>query len=112
MSPSLDQTFAALSDPPRRGLLAGLATLDARGSGLAEPLLGARSRPGVTKHLRVLERAGLIDKGRDAQRRPCRLNAQALRHASSWMETYRAHWEDSLDRLDAYLKGKKDVRRK
>lgn len=112
MSPSLDQTFAALSDPTRRALLARLAQGEATVNELAEPFLKTMSLPAVTKHLKVLERAGLVDKGRDAQRRPCRLNAQALRHASSWMETYRAHWEDSLDRLDAYLKGKKDVRRK
>lgn len=72
---------------------------------LAQPFLETMSLPAVTKHLKVLERAGLITKSRDAQFRPCRLNATPLRDANDWMEQYRVYWEESLDRLDAYLKG-------
>jgi DNA-binding transcriptional ArsR family regulator len=103
---SLDQTFSALADPTRRAILARLANGEASVTELAQPFLESMSLPAVTKHLKVLERAGLIVKSRDAQWRPCRLNAVALREAADWMEPYRVYWEESLDRLDAYLKGK------
>jgi DNA-binding transcriptional ArsR family regulator len=102
---NLDQTFAALSDPTRRAILARLAEGEAGVTELAQPFLASMSLPAVTKHLKVLERAGLITKSRDAQFRPCRLNAEPMRDAADWMEQYRAYWEESLDRLDAYLKG-------
>lgn len=103
---SLDQTFSALADPTRRAILARLATGEASVTELAQPFLGTMSLPAVTKHLKVLERAGLITKAREAQWRPCRLNPDALKDAADWMEQYRVYWEESLDRLDAYLKGK------
>jgi DNA-binding transcriptional ArsR family regulator len=106
VTPNLDQTFAALSDPTRRAILSRLTLGEASVSELAEPFLGSMSLPAVTKHLKVLERAGLIAKTRDAQRRQCRLNAEAMKDAANWMEMYRVYWEESLDRLDAYLKGK------
>ncbi len=102
---NLDHTFSALADPTRRAILARLTQGEANVSELAQPFLGSMSLPAVTKHLKVLERAGLITKSRDAQFRPCRLNAVALRDAADWMEPYRAHWEEALDRLDEYLKG-------
>ena len=101
-SPSrLDATFAALADPTRRATLARLATGEASVTALAEPF--AMSQPAITKHLKVLERAGLISRGRDAQRRPCRLVAQPLADANGWLEGYRAHWDASFGRLDALL---------
>lgn len=105
MPNSLDYTFSALADPTRRAILARLTQGDAGVTELAQPFLGSMSLPAVTKHLKVLERAGLITKSRDAQWRPCRLNAVALREAAEWMEQYRVHWEESLDRLGEYLKG-------
>jgi DNA-binding transcriptional ArsR family regulator len=104
MRDELSQTFAALSDPTRRALLARLALGEAAVTELARPFLRSMSLPAVTKHLKVLERAGLVQKTRDAQWRPCRLNVLPLRDASNWMDQYRAYWEESLDRLDAYLK--------
>lgn len=104
MRDSLSQTFAALADPTRRALLARLSSGEASVGDLAKPFLKEMSLPAVTKHLKVLEQAGLITKGRDAQFRPCRFNAPALRDASEWMEQYRAYWEESFDRLGAYLK--------
>jgi DNA-binding transcriptional ArsR family regulator len=112
MQDTLSQTFAALADPTRRAMLAQLAHGEANVSDLARPFLGAMSLPAVTKHVKVLERAGLITKGRDAQWRPCKLNADTLKHAADWMEQYRAFWEESFDRLGEYLKtvtAKKDV---
>jgi DNA-binding transcriptional ArsR family regulator len=106
MATNLDLTFSALADPTRRAILARLTQGEASVTELAQPFLSSMSLPAVTKHLKVLERAGLITKSRDAQFRPCRLNATALREASDWMEQYRVYWEESLDRLDAYLKGK------
>lgn len=103
MTDALSQTFAALADPTRRALLARLRTGEASVTELAEPFLGRMSLPGVTKHLKVLERAGLVTKGRDAQWRPCRLNAEPLRDVEAWMDLYRAHMEDTLDRLGDYL---------
>ncbi|MES2317444.1 MAG: metalloregulator ArsR/SmtB family transcription factor [Pseudomonadota bacterium] len=97
----LSSTFAALADPTRRAILARLAGGETSVTALAEPF--AMSLPAVTKHLKVLERAGLITRGRLAQWRPCKLDAQPLREASDWMAQYRAFWEDRFDSLDAYL---------
>jgi DNA-binding transcriptional ArsR family regulator len=111
----LNQTFAALSDPTRRAMLAQLSRGEANVSELARPFLRNMSLPAVTKHLKVLENAGLIIKGRDAQWRPCQLNGEPLRDASGWIEQYRTFWEESFDRLDAYLKTvapKKEKRKK
>lgn len=104
MHATLDQTFSALADPTRRAMLARLAKGEANVSDLAKPFLKDMTLPAITKHLKVLEKAGLITKTRDAQRRPCKLNADALRDASDWMEQYRQYWEESLDRLGEYLK--------
>lgn len=97
----LSNTFAALADPTRRAILARLASGETSVTELAQPF--AMSLPAVTKHLKVLERAGLITRGRQAQWRPCKLDAQPLREASDWMAQYRAFWEDRLDRLEDYL---------
>jgi DNA-binding transcriptional ArsR family regulator len=98
----LDATFAALADPTRRAILARLALGETSVSELAKPF--AISLPAVSKHLKVLERAGLITRGRDAQMRPCRIDARALQEADAWLEAYRRLWEDRLDRLDDYLR--------
>ena len=100
----LNQVFAALADPTRRAMLARLAKGQANVSDLAEPFLKDMSLPAVTKHLKVLERAGLVTKTREAQRRPCTLNGAPMRDAVAWMEQYREFWEESLDRLGQYLK--------
>jgi DNA-binding transcriptional ArsR family regulator len=100
--PSLDATFAALADPTRRAILARLAQGERPVMELAAPF--RISAPAITRHLKVLERAGLITRSREAQRRPCRLNAAPLREAADWVARYREHWEQRLDRLDAYLK--------
>ncbi len=100
----LSQTFSALADPTRRALLAKLSIGDANVSDLAKPFLKDMSLPAVTKHLKVLEKAGLITKSKEAQWRSCKINAEPLQHASHWMEQYRAFWEESFDRLDEYLK--------
>jgi DNA-binding transcriptional ArsR family regulator len=97
----LDATFAALADPTRRAILARLAAGDAGVMELARPF--AMSQPAISKHLKVLERAGLISRGRDAQRRPRRLDATPLRHACEWIEHYREFWETSFDALDDVL---------
>jgi DNA-binding transcriptional ArsR family regulator len=104
MTDTLSQTFAALADPTRRAMLARLTRGEASVNELAEPFLDRMSSPAVTKHLKVLEKAGLVEKTRDAQRRPCQLKAEALKDASEWMEQYRAFWEESFDRLEEYLK--------
>lgn len=104
MRDELSQTFAALADPTRRAMLARLSRGEANVSELAAPFLGEMSLPAITKHLKVLENAGLVTKTRDAQWRPCRLNGAPLRDVSRWMEQYRAFWEESFDRLEAYLK--------
>lgn len=104
MRDSLSHTFAALADPTRRAILARLSMGEATVSDLARPFLKTMSLPAVTKHLRVLETAGLVTKGREAQWRPCSLNAAALKDAADWMEQYRAFWEERFDRLEAYLK--------
>lgn len=100
-SAHLDATFAALADPTRRALLARLASGEASVSELAEPF--DMSQPAISKHLKVLERAGLISRGRDAQRRPSRLEARPLAEASAWIDRYREHWEAQFERLDALL---------
>ena len=97
----LDGTFAALADPTRRALLARLAGGEATVTELARPF--AMSQPAISKHLKVLERAGLVSRRRDAQRRPCRLEAARLKAATDWLEEYRRHWEGSFQRLDALL---------
>src|SRR6476646_1650354 len=104
MRDALSQTFAALADPTRRAMLARLSSGEMNVTELAKPFLKEMSLPAVTKHLKVLEAAGLVTKGRDAQWRPCKLNGAALKDASQWMEPYRAYWEESFDRLGAYLK--------
>jgi len=102
MDPSrLDATFAALADPTRRAILARLAIGEASVTELAEPF--AMTQPAISKHLKVLERAGLISRDRDAQRRPSRLEAVPLAEASQWLEGYRQFWEESFHRLDALL---------
>ncbi len=97
----LNATFAALADPTRRAILARLAAGDASVNELAEPF--DMSQPAISKHLRVLERAGLISRGRDAQRRPCRIEARPLAEADAWLERYRRIWEANFQRLDALL---------
>ncbi|HMR34359.1 MAG TPA: metalloregulator ArsR/SmtB family transcription factor [Geminicoccaceae bacterium] len=97
----LSATFSALSDPTRRAILARLATGETTVTELAEPF--EMSLPAISKHLKVLERAGLITRGREAQWRPCRLEASRLKEASDWLERYRQFWEQSLDRLESYL---------
>jgi DNA-binding transcriptional ArsR family regulator len=103
MRPSdrLDATFAALADPTRRAILARLVSGDASVTELAEPF--AMSQPAISKHLKVLERAGLISRGRDAQRRPCRIEVEPLAEANGWIERYRELWERRFRRLDVLL---------
>jgi DNA-binding transcriptional ArsR family regulator len=119
MPDSLSATFAALADPTRRAILARLAMGETSVSDLAEPF--DMSLPAVSKHLKVLERAGLIARGREAQWRPCRLKPIALREVDDWLEKYRRFWEERFDRLDDYLRelqakdkkaGRKQPRRK
>jgi DNA-binding transcriptional ArsR family regulator len=98
---SLDATFAALADPTRRAILARLASGDASVNQLAEPF--AISQPAISRHLRVLERAGLISRGQDAQRRPRRLAAQPLAEAAAWLEDYRRFWQQNFQRRDSLL---------
>ena len=97
----LSVTFQALADPTRRAILARLSSGEASVMEIAAPF--ALSLPGISKHLKVLERAGLITRTREAQWRPCRLRAEPLRQASGWIEQYRRFWEESFDRLDEYL---------
>jgi DNA-binding transcriptional ArsR family regulator len=106
----LDATFAALADPTRRAILARLASGDASVIELAEPF--AMSQPAISKHLKVLERAGLISRGRDAQRRPRRLEARPLAEANEWLEGYRQFWQGQFQRLDALLDVLKTVQPK
>ncbi|HEY8166399.1 MAG TPA: metalloregulator ArsR/SmtB family transcription factor [Gemmatimonadaceae bacterium] len=98
----LSTTFAALADPTRRAILARLATGEATVTQIAQPF--DMSLPAVSKHLKVLERAGLIARGREAQWRPCLLDAEPLKNAADWLEDYRPYWEQRFDRLDEYLK--------
>ena len=106
----LSATFSALADPTRRAILARLALGETSVTELARPF--EMSMPAVSKHLKVLERAGLIARGREAQWRPCRLDAGPLKEAASWIEEYRRFWEESLDRLDKYLREIKEGRTK
>ena len=106
----LDATFAALADPTRRAILARLASGQASVAELAKPF--AMSQPAISKHLRVLERAGLISRGRDAQRRPRRLEAKPLAEITEWLERYRQFWEDNYQRLDALLEEIKTMEKK
>jgi DNA-binding transcriptional ArsR family regulator len=115
MPDQLSATFAALADPTRRAILKRLAAGEASVTELAGPF--AISLPGISKHLKVLERAGLIARGREAQWRPCRLRAGPLKGVADWVEHYRRFWDESFDRLDDYLKelqteGKRHGRRK
>lgn len=109
----LDLTFAALADPTRRAIVARLAKGEATVTELAAPF--DMSQPAISKHLKVLERAGLVSRGRDAQRRPCRLEASALREVTDWLERFRELWDARFDRLDNLLdelKGKPHGRKK
>ncbi len=109
-SDQLSATFAALADPTRRAILARLATGERTVTELAEPF--AMSLPAISKHLKVLENVGLVARGRDAQWRPCRLEAEPLKEVSIWVEGYRRFWEESFDRLEAYLDGLQQRQRK
>jgi len=111
MSPDrLDTTFAALADPTRRAILARLTSGEASVTELAQPF--AMSLPAISKHLKVLARAGLIARGREAQWRPCQLDAGPLKDAADWLQHYRRFWEQSFDRLEAYLREQKTNRRR
>jgi DNA-binding transcriptional ArsR family regulator len=102
----LSATFAALADPTRRAILGRLAAGEATVTELAAPF--DMSLPGISKHLKVLQRAGLIEQGRQAQWRPCRLQPEPLRNVSDWVGQYRRHWEESFERLDTYLRDLQD----
>src|SRR5438067_2907180 len=106
----LDTTFAALAHPARRAILARLASGEVSVMELAEPF--AMTQPAISKHLKVLERAGLISRGRDAQRRPCRLEPMALKEANEWLEKYRRFWESRFQHLDALLEEMKAKEKK
>ena len=120
MQDALSQIFGALADPTRRSILARLTKGEANVSDLAKPFLGQMSLPAITKHLKVLEKAGLITKSKDAQWRPCKLNGEPFKDVAGWLEQYRTYWEESFDRLEEYLKtvvnpvkkGKKHGRKK
>src|SRR5262245_56319632 len=109
-SQRLDAVFAALADPTRRAILARLASGEAPVSELAKPF--EMSQPAISKHLKVLERAGLISRGQDAQRRPRRLEAEPLAEASAWLERYREFWEEQFQRLDVLLEEMKSAQKK
>jgi DNA-binding transcriptional ArsR family regulator len=102
MSDQITSTFAALADPTRRAILARLALGETSVTEIAAPF--EMSMPAISRHLKVLEKAGLISRGREAQWRPCKLKAEPLKQASDWLEEYRNFWEQSFDRLDEYLK--------
>ncbi len=121
MHDTLSQTFSALADPTRRAMLARLSRGKANISDLGRPFRKEMSLPAITKHVKVLEKAGFITKTREAQWRPCKLNEDAFKDVAGWMEQYRTFWEESFDRLDVYLKtvtskkntkGKKNGRKK
>jgi DNA-binding transcriptional ArsR family regulator len=112
MNDSLSLTFSALADPTRRAMLAQLSKGEANVSDLAKPFLSNMSLSAITKHLKVLEKAGLVTKTRDAQWRPCKLNSEPLKDATDWMEQYRTFWEESFDRLEIYLKSVTDKNKK
>ncbi len=99
----LSQAFAALADPTRRAILARLSKGETSVAELAKPFMGTMSAPAISKHLKVLENAGLISKGREAQWRPCRLNGEPFKEIADWVAAYRQFWEEGFDRLDAYL---------
>lgn len=103
MQDQLSLRFSALADPTRRAMLAQLALGESSVSDLAKPLIGKMSLPAVTKHVKVLEKAGLIVKTRDAQWRPCKINGDALKDVADWLDQYRRTWEESLDRLEDYI---------
>ena len=106
MSPDgLNRAFAALADPTRRAIIARLASSEATVNELAEPF--DMTQPSISKHLKVLERAGLISRGRAAQTRPCRLETAPLKEVANWVEMYRSLWDESFDRLDAFLQSTK-----
>jgi len=107
---ALDSVFSALADPTRRAILARLASGETTVMDLAEPF--AMSQPAISKHLKVLERAGLVSRRREAQKRPCRLEGQPLAQASGWLETYREFWEKSYLNLDALLQEMKVDKKK
>jgi DNA-binding transcriptional ArsR family regulator len=109
-APQLDATFSALADPTRRAIVARLARGEATVMELAQPF--DMSQPAISKHIKVLENAGLISRGRDAQRRPCRLEPQLLADASGWLDHYRETWERTFQRLDALLEEMKAAERK
>jgi DNA-binding transcriptional ArsR family regulator len=109
-SAHLDGTFAALADPTRRAILARLASGEATVMELAKPF--AMTQPAISKHLKVLERVGLISRGREAQKRPCRLEARPLEEATRWLEGYRLFWEGSFERLDGVLEELKTQKKK
>lgn len=104
MQDQLSLTFAALADPTRRAILARLSHGETSVSELAQPFLKSMSLPAVTKHLKVLEKAGLVTKSKEAQWRPCKLNGDKLKDVVDYMEQYRVFWEENLDRLGEYLK--------
>src|SRR4026209_2575600 len=110
MSENLDTTFEALADPTRRAILARLANGEVSVTELAAPF--EMSMPAISKHLKVLERAGLIARSREAQWRPCHLDAGRLKEVADWVEHYRRFWEESFDRLDAYLRELKSKEKK
>jgi DNA-binding transcriptional ArsR family regulator len=103
MQDKLSLTFAALADPTRRAMLVQLSKGEASVSDLARPFLSEMSLPAVTKHIKVLERAGLVTKTKDAQWRPCKLKKDGLKEVTDWMDEYRVFWEESFDRLEEYL---------
>jgi DNA-binding transcriptional ArsR family regulator len=103
MQDALSRTFSALADPTRRAILARLSEGQANVSDLAKPFMKDMSPPAITKHLKVLEKAGLITKTREAQWRPCQINGAKLKDVADWMHQYRKHWEESFDRLEEYL---------
>ena len=107
---ALSMKFAALADPTRRAILARLARGETSVMKLAEPF--SMSLPAVSKHLKVLEAAGLVTRSREAQWRPCRIEASALKQVDDWLETYRRFWEVSLDRLEDYLSGLQTIRKR
>ena len=101
---TLSQIFGALADPTRRSILARLTRGEANVSDLAKPFLHEMSLPAITKHLKVLQKAGLITKAKDAQWRPCKLNGEPFKDVAGWLEQYRTYWEESFDRVEEYLK--------
>lgn len=103
MKDPLSIIFSALADPTRRAILGRLTRGEASVSDLAKPFMGSMSLPAITKHLKVLEKAGLVTRSKNAQWRPCKLNGKPLQEAAEWMEPYRVYWEESFDRLEEYL---------